>query len=80
MLPRSADPGNLFARIPIGYVARMGIVLGLIALAVVLAIVGLAYTAVKWLLIVAAVVLVLGVLRAFVSSKGRASAGGPGTH
>jgi hypothetical protein len=57
----------------------MGIVLGLIALAVVLAIVGLAYTAVKWLLIVAAVVFVLGLLRAFVSSRGRPSAGGPGT-
>jgi hypothetical protein len=56
----------------------MGIVLGLIALAVVLAIVGLAYTAVKWLLIVAAVAFLLGVLRAFVSARGRPSAGGPG--
>ena len=56
----------------------MGIVLGLIALAVVLAIVGLAYTAVKWLLVVAAVVFLLGVLRAFVSARGRPSAGGPG--
>jgi len=56
----------------------VGIVLGLIALAVVLAIVGLAYTAVKWLLVVAAVVFLLGVLRAFVSARGRPSAGGPG--
>ena len=56
----------------------MGIVLGLIAVAVVLAVIGLAYTAVKWLLVVAAVVLVLGVLRAFVSSRSRPSAGGPG--
>lgn len=80
MLPRRTDLGNLFARMAIGYVARMGIVLGLIALAVVLAVVGLAYTAVKWLLIVAAIVLVLGVLRAFVSSRGSAGAGGPGTH
>ncbi|HET6168375.1 MAG TPA: hypothetical protein VFE07_16210 [Marmoricola sp.] len=57
----------------------MGIVLGLIALAVILVIVGLAYTAVKWLLIVAAVVLALGVLRAVVSARGRSSAGGPGS-
>ena len=57
----------------------MGIVLGLVALAVILAIIGLAYTAVKWLVIVAAVVFVLGVVRAFVSSRGRSSAGGPGT-
>jgi hypothetical protein len=58
----------------------MGIVFGLIALAVILAIIGLAYTAVKWLVIVAAVIFVLGVLRAFVSARGRASAGGPGAH
>ena len=57
----------------------MGIVLGLIAVAVVLVVIGLAYTAVKWLLIVAAVVFVLGVLRAFMSARGRPSAGGPGT-
>jgi hypothetical protein len=44
--------------------------LGLIALAIVLAIIGLAYTAVKWLLIVAVVVFLLGVLRAFVGSRG----------
>jgi hypothetical protein len=54
----------------------MGIVLGLIALAVVLVIIGLAYTAVKWLLIVAAVVFLLGVLRAFVSARGRTGPGG----
>ena len=51
--------------------------LGLFALAIVLAVVGLAYTAVKWLLIVAAVVFMLGVLRAFVSARGRTTPGGP---
>jgi hypothetical protein len=35
----------------------------------VLAVIGLAYTAVKWLLIVAAVIFLLGVLRAFVGSR-----------
>lgn len=54
----------------------MAWVFGLIALAVVLAVVGLAYTAVKWLLIVAAVIFVLGVLRAFVSARGRSTPGG----
>jgi hypothetical protein len=53
--------------------------LGLLALAVVLAVIGLAYTAVKWLLVVAAVVFLLGVLRAYVSSRGRSGGtrGGP---
>jgi hypothetical protein len=55
----------------------MARVLGLIALAVVLAVIGLAYTAVKWLLIVAAVLFLLGVLRAFVSARGRSASGGP---
>jgi hypothetical protein len=49
---------------------RLSGLLGLIALAIVLAIIGLAYTAVKWLLIVAVVVFLLGVLRAFVGSRG----------
>ena len=56
----------------------MARVFGLIALAVVLAVIGLAYTAVKWLLIVAAVIFLLGVLRAFVSARGRTGSGGPG--
>jgi|EndMetStandDraft_8_1072994.scaffolds.fasta_scaffold731409_2 hypothetical protein len=51
--------------------------LGLIALAIVLAVVGLAYTAVKWLLIVAAVIFALGVLRAVLSSRGGTTPGGP---
>jgi hypothetical protein len=51
--------------------------LGLVALAIVLAIIGLAYTAVKWLLIVAVVVFLLGVLRAFLSSRGGTTPGGP---
>jgi hypothetical protein len=55
---------------------RLSAVFGLIALAVVLAIVGLAYTAVKWLLIVAAVIFLLGVLRAFVSARNRSAPGG----
>jgi hypothetical protein len=57
--------------------SRLSGVLGLIALAIVLTIVGLAYTAVKWLLIVAVVVFLLGVLRAFVSSRGGTTPGGP---
>jgi hypothetical protein len=53
--------------------SRVSGFLGLIALAIVLAVIGLAYTAVKWLLIVAAVVFLLGVLRAFVGSRGGSS-------
>ena len=52
--------------------------LGLLALAIVLAIIGLAYTAVKWLLIVAAVIFLLGVLRALIGSRDGAG-GGPDT-
>ena len=57
--------------------------LGLLALAVVLAVIGLAYTAVKWLLMVAAVIFLLGVLRAYVSSRsgaGRSTRGGTDAH
>jgi hypothetical protein len=57
---------------------RLSGFLGLIALAIVLAVIGLAYTAVKWLLIVAAVIFLLGVLRAFVGSRGGGS--GPDSH
>jgi hypothetical protein len=53
--------------------SRLSGFLGLIALAIVLALIGLAYTAVKWLLIVAAVLFLLGVLRAFVGSRGGSS-------
>jgi hypothetical protein len=53
--------------------SRVSGFLGLIALAIVLAVIGLAYTAVKWLLIVAVVVFLLGVLRAFVGSRGGSS-------
>jgi hypothetical protein len=56
---------------------RLSGFLGLIALAIVLAVIGLAYTAVKWLLIVAAVIFLLGVLRAFMGSRGGSS--GPDT-
>jgi membrane protein implicated in regulation of membrane protease activity len=60
---------------------RVSGLLGLFALAIVLAVLGLAYTAVKWLLIVAVVIVLLGVLRAFVSSRGRESPpGGPDGH
>jgi hypothetical protein len=55
----------------------MGIVFGLIALALILVVVGLAFNAVKWLLIVAAVVFLLGVLRAAISSR---NASGSGSH
>ena len=57
--------------------SRLSGLLGLIALAVILAVIGLAYTAVKWLLIVAVVVFLLGVLRAYVSSRGGTTRGGP---
>lgn len=53
--------------------SRVSGFLGLIALAIVLAVIGLAYTAVKWLLIVAVVVFLLGVLRACVGSRGGSS-------
>jgi len=57
---------------------RVSGLLGLFALAILLAVLGLAYTAVKWLLIVAVVIFLLGVLRAFLSSRGRGSSpGGP---
>ena len=57
--------------------SRMSTVFGLIALALVLVVVGLAYTAIKWLLIVAAVLFLLGVVRAFLSSRGGGPRGGP---
>ena len=57
--------------------SRLSGFLGLFALAIVLAVVGLAYAAVKWLLVVAAVVLLLGVLRAAISSRGGTPRGGP---
>ena len=75
MLAAPGVLGNLFAAPCDGYVAGMAWVFGLIALAVLLAVVGLAYTAVKWLLIVAAVIFLLGVLRAFVSVRGRSTPG-----
>jgi hypothetical protein len=77
MLPAVGGSGNLFAAPRRGYGRDMARVFGLIALAVVLAVVGLAYTAVKWLLIVAAVIFLLGVLRAFTSARGRSASGGP---
>ena len=57
--------------------SRLSAVFGLIALAIVLAIVGLAVAAVKWLLVVAVVLFLLGVVRAAVSSRGGTSRGGP---
>jgi hypothetical protein len=79
MLPAGSEGGNLFPTVTRGYGRCMARVLGLIALAVVLAVVGLAYTAVKWLLIVAAVIFLLGALRAFLSARGRSASGGPDT-
>lgn len=49
--------------------SRLSGALGLFALTVVLVILGLAYTAVKWLLVVAVAVFLLGVLRAWVSDR-----------
>lgn len=57
--------------------SRLSAVFGLMALAIVLAVVGLAVAAVKWLLIVAVVLFLLGVLRAAVSSRGGTTPGGP---
>ncbi len=51
--------------------------LGLIALVIVLAVIGLAHTAVKWLLIVAVVIFLLGVVRAVISSRDGTTRGGP---
>ena len=56
--------------------SRLSTVFGLFALAIILGVLGLAYTAVKWLLIIAAVAFLLGVVRAFVSSRG-GTRGGP---
>jgi hypothetical protein len=58
----------------------MSRVFGLIALAIVLAVIALAYTAVKWLLIVAVVLFLAGVLAAFVNSRGSSTRGGPDVH
>jgi len=49
--------------------SRMSGLFGLMALAILLAVLGLAFTAVKWLLIIAVVLFLLGVVRAFVSSR-----------
>jgi hypothetical protein len=76
MLPAGSRAGNLFPALLQEYGRTMARVFGLIALAVVLAVIGLAYTAVKWLLIVAAVVFLLGVLKAFVSARGGSASGG----
>jgi hypothetical protein len=57
--------------------SRLSAVFGLMALAIVLALVGLAVAAVKWLLIVAVVLFLLGVVRAVVSSRGGTPRGGP---
>jgi hypothetical protein len=58
--------------------SRLSIGFGLIAVAIVVALVALAVTAVKWLLIIAVVLFLLGVLRAVVSSRGGSTPGGPG--
>lgn len=49
--------------------SRLSGALGLFALTIVLVILGLAYTAVKWLLVVAVAVFLLGVLRAWVNDR-----------
>lgn len=49
--------------------SRLSIGLGLLALALVLAVVGMAIAAIKWLLIIAALLFLLGALRAFVSAR-----------
>jgi hypothetical protein len=59
--------------------SRLSAVFGLIALAVVLAVAGLAIAAVKWLLVLAALFFLLGVVRAVVSSRDASPRGGPDT-
>lgn len=49
--------------------SRLSIALGLLALALVLAVVGMAIAAIKWVLVIAAVLFLLGALRAFVASR-----------
>jgi uncharacterized membrane protein len=50
-------------------VSRLSTAFGLLALALVLAVIGLAIAAVKWLLGIAAVLFLLGALRAYVTSR-----------
>ena len=54
-----------------GYTASMGLVIALIILAVILGAVGLFLTALKWLLIVAVVLVLVGVARGVISSRTR---------
>jgi hypothetical protein len=49
--------------------SRLSIALGLLALALVLAVVGMAIAAIKWLLVIVAVLFLLGALRAFVAAR-----------
>jgi hypothetical protein len=49
----------------------MGLVIALIVLAVIFGLVGLFVTALKWLLIVAVVLLVVGVVRGAISGRAR---------
>ena len=78
MLPATPASGNQFADRRTGYVDPMGIVFGIIALGVILVIVGLAFTAVKWLLFVAAALFLVGILQAAINSRGGTTPGGPG--
>jgi hypothetical protein len=52
-----------------GYSPGMGLVIALIVLAVIFGLVGLFVTALKWLLIVAVVLLVVGVARGVISGR-----------
>jgi hypothetical protein len=54
-----------------GYTAGMGLVIALIILAVIFGAVGLFVTALKWLLIVAVVLVLVGVARGVTSSRTR---------
>ena len=49
--------------------SRLSTAFGLLALALVLAVIGLAIAAIKWLLVIAAVLFLLGALRAYVSAR-----------
>ena len=52
-----------------GYHLGMGLVIALIVLAIIFGVVGLAVEALKWLLIIAVVLLVVGVARAAISGR-----------
>ena len=60
---------------PAGYEGGMGLLIALIVIAVVLAVIGLAVAALKWLLIIAGILIVVAIVRGFLA-RGSSRAGG----